>query len=139
MKNKTFNDWAVALAVIACSVLLFLALAFALSGTSLGKPSRLLRVNFHDVTGVSIGSQVRYAGAIAGRVSEIRMLAAQERSESGDPLNAVQVILAINSNVPPIASDAAASTRGFGFGLTMMSSRTPASLAGTAFISTEEG
>ena len=109
MKNKNFNDWAVALAVIACSVLLFLALALALSGTSLGKPSRLLRVNFHDVTGVSLGSQVRYAGAIAGRVSGIRMLAAQERSESGDPLNAVQVILALNSNVPPIPSDAAAS------------------------------
>jgi ABC-type transporter Mla subunit MlaD len=36
------------------------------------------------------------------------MLSAQERSESGDPLNAVQVILALNSNVPPIASDAAA-------------------------------
>jgi ABC-type transporter Mla subunit MlaD len=109
MKNKNLNDWAVALAVIACSILLFLALAFALSGTSLGKPSRVLRVNFHDITGVSLGSQVRYAGAIAGRVSGIRMLTAQERNESGDPLNAVQVVLALNSNVPPIPSDAAAS------------------------------
>jgi ABC-type transporter Mla subunit MlaD len=109
MKNKNLNDWAVALAVTACSILLFLALAFALSGRSLGKPSRLLRVNFHDVTGVSLGSQVRYAGAVAGRVSGIRMLAAQERNESGDPLNAVQVILALNSNVPPIPADATAS------------------------------
>jgi ABC-type transporter Mla subunit MlaD len=109
MKNKTFNDWAVALAVIACSILLLLALAFALSGTSLGKPTRSLRINFHDVTGVSLGSQVRYAGAIAGRVSEIRMLGIRERSESGDPLNAVQVTVALNSNVPPIPGDAAAS------------------------------
>jgi ABC-type transporter Mla subunit MlaD len=109
MKNKNLNDWAVALAVIACSILLFLALAFALSGTSFGRPSRLLRVNFHDVTGVGLGSQVRYAGAVAGRISGIRMLAAQERNESGDPLNAVQVILALNSNVPPIPTDASAS------------------------------
>jgi ABC-type transporter Mla subunit MlaD len=109
MKNKNFNDWAVALAVIACSILLFLALAFALSGTSLGTPSRVLRVNFHDVTGVGLGSQVRYAGAVAGSVSAIRMLAPDERNESGDPLNAVQVILALNSNVPPIQTDATAS------------------------------
>jgi hypothetical protein len=38
MRNKNFNDWAVALIVIACSVLLFLALAFALSGKTLGAP-----------------------------------------------------------------------------------------------------
>ena len=80
MKNKNFNDWAVALAVIAWSILLFLALAFALSGTTLGKPSQPLRVNFHDVTGIGLGSQVKYAGAIAGKVSSIRMLSSQERS-----------------------------------------------------------
>ncbi len=77
MKNKNFNDWAVALAVIACSILLFLALAFALSGTTLGKPSQPLSVNFHDVTGISLGSQVKYAGAIAGKVSGIRMLSSR--------------------------------------------------------------
>ena len=46
MKNKNFNDWAVALAVIACSILLFLALAFALSGKTLGQPSRPLARQF---------------------------------------------------------------------------------------------
>ncbi len=109
MRNKNFNDWAVALAVIACSILLFLALAFALSGTTLGQPSRPLRVNFHDVTGVSLGSQVKYAGAIAGKVSGIRMLSSQERADSGDPLNAIQVILALNSGVPPLPADITAS------------------------------
>lgn len=109
MRNKNFNDWAVALIVIACSVMLFLALAFALSGRMFGQPSRALRINFHDVTGISLGSQVKYAGAIAGKVSNIRMLTPKERADSGDPLNAVQVLLAINSGVPPLPSDASAS------------------------------
>ncbi|HEY5768772.1 MAG TPA: MlaD family protein [Terrimicrobium sp.] len=109
MKNRNFNDWAVALAVIACSILLFLALAFALSGTTLGQPSRPLRVNFHDVTGISLGSQVKYAGAIAGKVSGIRMLSSQERADSGDPLNAIQVMVALNSGVPPLPADITAS------------------------------
>ena len=109
MRNKNFNDWAVALIVIACSVMLFLALAFALSGRMFGQPSRALRINFHDVTGISLGSQVKYAGAIAGKVSNIRMLTPKERTDSGDPLNAVQVLLALNSGVPPLPSDASAS------------------------------
>mgnify|MGYP003693971085 CR=1 FL=1 len=96
MRNKNFNDWAVALIVIACSIMLFLALAFALSGKVLGAPSRPLRVNFHDVTGVTLGSQVKFAGAIAGKVASIRMLTPEERTKSGDPLNAVQLLLAIN-------------------------------------------
>ena len=109
MKNTNLNDWAVALAVIACSILLFLALAFALSGTTLGQASRPLRVNFHDVTGIGLGSQVKYAGAIAGKVSGIRMLSSQERADSGDPLNAVQVMVSLNSGVPPLSADVTAS------------------------------
>jgi ABC-type transporter Mla subunit MlaD len=105
MRNKNFHDWAVALIVIACSLLLFLALAFALTGKTLGAPSRPLRVNFHDATGVNLGSQVKFAGAIAGKVSSIRMLTQEERTNSGDPLNAIQLLLAINSGVPPLPSD----------------------------------
>ena len=109
MRNKNFNDWAVALIVIACSIMLFLALAFALSGKVLGAPSRPLRVNFHDVTGVTLGSQVKFAGAIAGKVASIRMLTPEERTKSGDPLNAVQLLLAINPGVPPLPSDVSVS------------------------------
>jgi phospholipid/cholesterol/gamma-HCH transport system substrate-binding protein len=105
MKTRNLNDWAVALIVIACSIVLFLALAFALSGKMLGSPSRSLRVNFHDVTGISLGSQVRFAGANAGRVASVRMLTPEERSSSGDPLNAVQLLLALNPGVPPLPSD----------------------------------
>jgi len=105
MKNKNFSDWIVALAVIACSAVLFLALAFALSGTLMGKPSRTLLVNFHDVTGINLGARVKYSGAIAGKIADIRMLTAEESKASGDPLNAVQVSLALYENVPPLPAD----------------------------------
>ena len=105
MKNKNLNDWAIALAVIACSVVLFVALAMALSGTMMGKPAQTLRVNFHDAMGVNLGAQVKYAGAPAGKVAGIRMLTSQERLASGDPQNVVQVTLALNSGVPPLPSD----------------------------------
>ena len=45
--------------------------------------------------------------------------------------------MAITRSTP--ASAAAARTSVFGLGLTMTSSRTPASFAGTAFMSTEDG
>jgi ABC-type transporter Mla subunit MlaD len=109
MKNRNFSDWAVALAVIACSVGLFLALAFALGGATFGKSSRLLRINFHDITGIGIGSPVKYAGAIAGKISGVRMLTAGERAGSGDTLNAIQVTVSLNSGVPPLPADVLAS------------------------------
>ena len=109
MMKRNINEWVIALTVIACSIFLFLALAFALSGTSLGKPSRVLRVNFYDITGIALGSQVKYAGAIAGKVSNIRMLDAQERANSGDPFNAIEVTLALNDGVPSLPQDITAS------------------------------
>ena len=105
MKNRNFNDWVVAAIVIACSAVLFGALAIALSGAMLGKPSRTLRVNFPDVTGINPGARVKYAGAVAGSVAAIRMLSAEERSASGDPRNAVEVTLGLNRGVPGLPAD----------------------------------
>jgi ABC-type transporter Mla subunit MlaD len=105
MKSKNLNDWLIALIVVACSVVLFIALAMALSGTMLGKPTHVLHVNFHDAIGINPGAQVKYAGAPAGKVAGIRILTREERIASGNPLNAVQVVLALNADVPPLPSD----------------------------------
>ena len=105
MKTKNLSDWAVALTVILCSIVLLLALIFALSGKVFSATSRIIHANFHDVTGVSLSAGVKYAGAVAGKVSAIRMLTPQERIASGDPLNAVQVTLALDKNVPELPSD----------------------------------
>ncbi len=106
MKNKNLSEWAIALVVVACSIVLFFALAFALSGTMLATPSRSISVNFADITGINLGSRVKYAGAVAGSVTGIHMLTAAEREASGDPLNAVRVDLALLDNVPPLHADA---------------------------------
>ena len=105
MKNRNFSDWAVALSVIACSAILFTALALALNGTMLGRPASTLLVNFPDVTGISLGGQVKYGGAGAGRISAIRILTPEERLASGDPANTVQVTLALTKAVPPLPTD----------------------------------
>lgn len=105
MKKKNFGDWAVALVVVLCSAVLLVALAFALTGTVWGKPARTLRANFHDVIGINISANVKYAGALAGKVSEIRMLTLEERKASGDPLNAVQITLDLSKDVPELPND----------------------------------
>jgi len=105
MKTKNLSDWAVALTVILCSIVLLLALIFALSGKVFSSTSRSIHANFHDVTGVSLSATVKYAGATAGKVSAIRMLTPQERVASGDPLNAVEVTIALDKNVPALPSD----------------------------------
>jgi len=105
MKKKNFSEWAVALIVVICSVILFLALAFALTGTILGKPARTLRANFHDVIGINISANVKYAGAMVGNVIHIRMLTIEERIASGDPRNAVQLTLALSKDVPELPND----------------------------------
>lgn len=105
MKSKNFGDWAVALVVVACSVALFAALAMALSGRLITQPGRTLKVYFHDVTGIKVSSNVRYAGAPAGRVAGIRMLSPQERIATGDPRNVVELSLAVDRRVPALPAD----------------------------------
>ena len=75
--KRNLSDYFVALFVIVCSVVLLGALTFALSGRQLKKPTRTLQINYEDVTGIKVNSEVRYAGAPAGRVIAMRHLTAQ--------------------------------------------------------------
>jgi ABC-type transporter Mla subunit MlaD len=97
---KKLGDPAIALTVVVCSIVLFLALAFALQGNPFDQPHRTLRAQFTDVTGIQPSSLVKYAGATAGRVRAIRMLTPEERNASAHPENTVEVTIAINNNVP---------------------------------------
>ncbi|CAN5795481.1 hypothetical protein BH09VER1_BH09VER1_19460 [soil metagenome] len=109
MKKKNYSDWVVALSVVGCSAVLFAALALALSGTMISKPGHTLRVNFHDVTGINLGAKVKYAGAPVGKVSAVRILSNEERIASGDPLNVVELTLALDLGTPKLAVDTKAS------------------------------
>ncbi len=105
MKIRNPGDWAVALAVIVSSIVLFGALAVALTGTFVGRPGVTLYADFPDVTGVGVDAPVKIAGASAGWVTQIRILSAAERKQSDDPANAVRVRMTLNKGVPLPGAD----------------------------------
>ena len=106
--KKNFSDYLVALAVIICSVVLLGALTVALSGYRLKKPSRTLQIDYEDVAGIKVHSEVRYAGAPAGRVIAMRHLTAAQRIAEPNKRDAVRVTIALDDSVPPLPNDIAA-------------------------------
>lgn len=108
MKRSNLSDFLVALFVIACSVVLLAALTFALSGYHLKKPTRTLQINYEDVTGIKVNSEVRYAGAPAGRVIAMRHLTAQEREASANKKDSVRVMVSLDDGIPPLPTDVTA-------------------------------
>src|ERR1041385_6981501 len=106
--KRNLSDYFVALFVIVCSVVLLGALAFALSGRQLKKSTRTLQINYEDVTGVKVNSEVRYAGAPAGRVIAMRHLTAQEREARANKKDAVRVTISLNEGIPPLPADVTA-------------------------------
>src|SRR6266849_5456555 len=103
--KKNLSDYIVALSVIACSIVLLGALTFALSGYRLKKPTRTLQINYEDVTGIKVNSEVRYAGAPAGRVIAMRHLTAKEREASANKKDAVCVTVSLDDGIPPLPTD----------------------------------
>src|SRR6059058_5303133 len=106
--KRSLSDYLVALSVIACSIVLLGALTFALSGYRLKKPTRTLQINYEDVTGIKINSEVRYAGAPAGRVIAMRHLTAKEREASANKKVAVLVTVSLDEGIPPLPTDVTA-------------------------------
>src|SRR5437868_11627060 len=106
--KRSLSDYFVALFVIACSVVLLGALTFALTGRQLKKPTRTLQINYEDVTGVKVNSEVRYAGAPAGRVLAMRHLTAKEREVSANKRDAVRVTVSLDEKIPPLPTDVTA-------------------------------
>src|SRR5262249_30308897 len=108
LMKRNLADYFVALSVIACSLVLLGALTFALSGYRFKKPTRTLQINYEDVTGIKVNSEVRYAGAPAGRVIAMRHLTAKERQTSANKKDAVRVTLSLDERVPPLPTDVTA-------------------------------
>lgn len=103
--KRNLSDYLVALSVIACSIVLLAALTIALSGYRLKKPDRTLQIDYEDVTGIKLHSEVRYAGAPAGRVIGMRHLSATERTGSANKRDAVRVTVNLDDSLPPLPAD----------------------------------
>src|SRR5438046_9580026 len=106
--KKNISDYVVALSVVACSVVLLGALTIALSGYRLQKPTRTMQIKYEDVTGIKVNSEVRYAGAPAGRVLAMRHLSAKEREASANKRDAVRVTVSLDEGIPPLPTDVSA-------------------------------
>jgi ABC-type transporter Mla subunit MlaD len=102
MKSRPWSDWVIALSVIVSSLLLLAALGYALSGVFFGEPARVVYADFVDVTGISVHSRVKVAGANAGNVAGIHWLDESERSSSANPDATVRLKLALGAGVPPL-------------------------------------
>lgn len=103
MKKKSSDGW-IAISVILSSIVLFLALALGLSGRVLVHDGHAARIRFHDITGIKVSSQVKFAGAPAGSVTGVRMLTATERL--ADPEHLVEITLNLLRDVPPLTKNA---------------------------------
>src|SRR6267378_7925544 len=106
--KRNLSDYFVALFVIACSIVLLAALTFALSGYRLKKVTRTLRINYEDVTGIKVNSEVRYAGAPAGRVIAMQHLTSKEREALPNKKDAVLVTVSLDEKIPPMPTDVTA-------------------------------
>jgi ABC-type transporter Mla subunit MlaD len=106
--KRNISDYIVALSVIVCSAILLAALTIALSGYRLKKPARTLQIDYEDVTGVKVHSEVRYAGAPAGRVIGMRHLSAGQRDSASNKRNAVRVTISLDDSIPPLPADVTA-------------------------------
>ena len=91
MKSKNWSNVIIAITVIGCSLVLLGALTFALGGYQSKKGGRSLNIEFRDATGIKLHSPVRYAGAVAGTVTQIRYLTPEERKQAKDRKIAVRV------------------------------------------------
>jgi len=109
--KKNLSDYIIAVAVIGCSALLVAALTIALSGWHKKGHERILEIDYPDVTGIHMRSEVRYAGAPAGSVVGMRLLSLEERrdAEGNQRDNAVRVTVALRPSVPALPRDVHAS------------------------------
>src|SRR5436853_1279233 len=103
--KRNLSDYVVALSVIICSAILLAALTIALTGFRFQKPSRTLQIDFEDVTGVKLHSEVRYAGAPAGRVIAMQHLSSEQRTAGANKRNAVRVTISLLDDIPPLPAD----------------------------------
>ncbi len=106
--KKHFTDFLISVLVIVCSLVLVGALGYALSGWGSGKAGRTIEIDFADVTGVHLHSEVRYAGAPAGAISAVRLLTFKERNAGGTDAqkrNAVRVTATLRPDVPALPAD----------------------------------
>jgi len=117
MKENSINRFTALIALLA-AILMLGALSFAIGKWSFGNTGYDLVVKFPNATGINNNSEVKYAGAHAGRVKDVRLIA--RKDQTIDPLtnqfNCVEVVIEVDKSLE-IGNDVAATIKQDGFGI----------------------
>jgi len=107
-----------AIIFIVAAVAMLAALSFAIGKWSFGNNGYDLVIKFPNATGITPNSEVKYAGAHAGRVKEVRLIARPDQTM--DPttrmFNCVEVVVEVDNKLV-IGNDVAATIKQDGFGI----------------------
>jgi ABC-type transporter Mla subunit MlaD len=108
----------IAIATLIAALLMAAALSFAIGKWSWGNHGYDLIIKFPNATGITPNSEVKYAGAHAGRVKEVRLIARADQTQDPETkmFNCVEVVAEVDSKIE-IGEDVAATIKQDGFGI----------------------
>jgi len=117
MKENRINAITASVFCIAALIMLG-ALSFAIGKWSWGHSGYELIIKFPNATGIAPNSEVKYAGAHAGRVREVRLIPRADQTQDPDTklFNCVEVVADIDSDIV-IGNDATVTIKQDGFGI----------------------
>jgi phospholipid/cholesterol/gamma-HCH transport system substrate-binding protein len=117
MKENKSNA-VIAIATVAAAILMALALSLAIGKWSFGSTGYKVTLLFPSATGINVNSEVKYAGATVGRVTQVALIPRDQQTQ--DPLtkdyNCVKVVVEINDNVQ-IGEDSSVTLKQDGLGI----------------------
>jgi ABC-type transporter Mla subunit MlaD len=117
MKENKINA-TIAIITVVAAVLMALSLSLAIGKWSFGSSGYNIVLLFPSATGIDVNSEVKYAGARAGRVKEVRLIPRKEQTQ--DPLtktyNCVEIVVNIEKDIE-IGKDVTATLKQDGLGI----------------------
>jgi ABC-type transporter Mla subunit MlaD len=117
MKDNKINAFIAGIALVA-AILMCAGLSFAIGKWSFGTPGNTYTIKFPNATGITANSEVKFAGAHAGKVKEVRLIPRADQDE--DPhtslFNCVEVVVVVDKSLE-LGSDVEATIKQDGFGI----------------------
>ena len=117
MKENKFNA-TIAITTVIAAILMAASLSLAIGKWSFGNSGYKLVLKFPSATGISPNSEVKYAGAPAGRVQEVILIPRKDQTQ--DPqtgtYNCVEIVVEINNGIE-IGNDVTATLKQDGLGI----------------------
>jgi ABC-type transporter Mla subunit MlaD len=117
MKDNRINAFIAGIALVA-AVLMCAALSFAIGKWSFGTPGNTYTIKFPNATGITPNSEVKFAGAHAGKVIAVKLIPRKDQDE--DPhtglFNCVEVVVMVDKSLE-LGDDIGATIKQDGFGI----------------------